>query len=99
MKLLDLPCVLEIQKTTDKTTFYKNGDIGQMIHISEQETIDSKLLDGEYRLASGLTPPTFEVRKRKFNKRNIVRNLNFIFKFNSTENNIIILMKKPYVNY
>lgn len=32
-RLVDMPCVLETQKTLDKSTFFKSGDIGQMLIV------------------------------------------------------------------
>lgn len=35
--LLDLPCVIEAQKTMDYKTFYKSGDISQMLFVHDKE--------------------------------------------------------------
>ena len=32
-KLVDLPCIVECQKTIDNKTFYKSGDICQMLLV------------------------------------------------------------------
>lgn len=32
-RLVDMPCVLETQKTLDKRTFFKSGDVGQMLIV------------------------------------------------------------------
>ncbi|CAN0495051.1 unnamed protein product, partial [Hapterophycus canaliculatus] len=32
-RLVDMPCVLETQKTLDKKTFFKSGDVGQMLIV------------------------------------------------------------------
>lgn len=32
-RLVDLPCVLETQKTLDRSTFFKSGDVGQMLIV------------------------------------------------------------------
>lgn len=37
-RLVDMPCVLESQKTLDKNTFFKSGDIGQMLIVYKVES-------------------------------------------------------------
>lgn len=32
-RLVDLPCVVETQKTLDRSTFFKSGDVGQMLIV------------------------------------------------------------------
>lgn len=32
-RLVDLPCVVETQKTLDRRTFFKSGDVGQMLIV------------------------------------------------------------------
>lgn len=32
-RLVDLPCVVETQKTLDRSTFFKSGDVGQMLVV------------------------------------------------------------------
>lgn len=32
-RLVDMPCVLETQKTLDRSTFFKSGDVGQMLIV------------------------------------------------------------------
>eukprot|EP00834_Sanchytrium_tribonematis_P000791 NODE_15_length_50561_cov_0.608081.p22 type:complete len:306 gc:universal NODE_15_length_50561_cov_0.608081:48889-47972(-) len=82
-KLVDLPCILETQKTVDKKQFYKSGDISQMILVDEEPfekereglTIDelsARLPDldrTDYIYPHGLTPPLQHVRQRRFRKR------------------------------
>ena len=83
MRLVDLPCVTETHKTIDKVTFYKTGDIGQMIIVSspnsfQKELKEQKLIDKNQKKYSGLTPPTFEIQKRVWPKQCNV-NLSFYF--------------------
>lgn len=35
--ILDLPCIIEAQKTIDYKTFYKSGDISQMMYVHDKE--------------------------------------------------------------
>ncbi|CAN0327803.1 unnamed protein product, partial [Laminaria digitata] len=32
-RLVDLPCIVETQKTLDRSTFFKSGDVGQMLVV------------------------------------------------------------------
>jgi len=75
--LVDLPCVLETLKTNDKVNYYKSADIGQMLIIDDPETInydsddESKQMtsyDRHFKYDSGITPPTRNIRKRKFRR-------------------------------
>eukprot|EP01102_Stenamoeba_stenopodia_P003533 TRINITY_DN1364_c0_g1_i1.p1 TRINITY_DN1364_c0_g1~~TRINITY_DN1364_c0_g1_i1.p1 ORF type:complete len:562 (-),score=179.04 TRINITY_DN1364_c0_g1_i1:82-1692(-) len=68
MVLVDLPCILENNKTLDKITYYKCGDVGQMLWVYEGDKMPSEI-DDEFKLNSGITPPTSEIRKRKFRKK------------------------------
>lgn len=71
--LMNLPTVVESHKTFDNKTFLKSGDIGQMLQVfrtnEEKEVVRNKIhkhaLYGEY-MPSGLTPPTIDIVKRKF---------------------------------
>eukprot|EP00667_Euglena_gracilis_P024880 EG_transcript_28897 len=55
-KLVDLPCVTECYKTLDQSTFYKVGDIGQLLHVGPDAHAMSDKHD------SGLTPATQGIR-------------------------------------
>lgn len=75
--LVDLPTVIESQKTLDKKQFYKVADISQMILVDptsgsepfipqsngRHETTDP------YNFSHGLTPPLKHVRQRRFRKK------------------------------
>lgn len=71
--LMNLPTVVESHKTFDNKTFLKSGDIGQMLQVfhtnEEKDVMRNKIhkhtLYGEY-MPSGLTPPTIDIVKRKF---------------------------------
>eukprot|EP00752_Nemacystus_decipiens_P002334 g2207.t1 len=73
-RLVDMPCVLESQKTLDKNTFFKSGDIGQMLIVYKDESAYKKD-DGSASMAGpqelypdGLTPPTKNIVRRRFVK-------------------------------
>lgn len=72
--LVDLPCVVEANKTLDKKNIFKVADICQMLlvtqriaHEEEIWTIRFNFLDQQY--PHGLTPPMQYARKRRFRKR------------------------------
>eukprot|EP01134_Creolimax_fragrantissima_P008421 CFRG8421T1 len=74
--LLDLPCVVECQKTLDGINFYKSADICQMILCEEEK--DAMDVDEPnngkpkkkkpYQYAHGITPPLKNVRRRRWRK-------------------------------
>jgi len=66
--LCDLPCVFESYKTLDKTNYYKSADIGQMLVVSGNEDEETTLA-ADNKLLNGFTPPTRDVRRRKWRKR------------------------------
>jgi transcription initiation factor TFIID subunit 7 len=81
LSLLDLPCVVETHKTLDMRSYYKSGDIGQMLLVEgkrdnkekkegEDAQAPKKIFDHQYRLVDmGVTPATKNIRQRKFRKR------------------------------
>ncbi|KAI7868276.1 TAFII55 protein conserved region-domain-containing protein [Spinellus fusiger] len=74
--LVDLPTIVESQKTLDKKQFYKIADISQMLLVegpSKEENAPS-LANGKhstdpYAYQHGLAPPLKHVRKRRFRKK------------------------------
>ncbi|EGN93258.1 hypothetical protein SERLA73DRAFT_64411 [Serpula lacrymans var. lacrymans S7.3] len=74
-KLVDLPCVIESQKTLDNKQMFKVADICQMLVVGDRVDND----DGashhrnfnieEFIWPHGITPPLHHVRKRRFRKR------------------------------
>lgn len=77
-KLVDLPCIIESLKTTDRKTFYKTADICQMLICTMDDDSDSPEEEGpkkkdkekekKYQWNHGITPPLKNVRKRRFRK-------------------------------
>ncbi|KII88371.1 hypothetical protein PLICRDRAFT_41538 [Plicaturopsis crispa FD-325 SS-3] len=74
-KLVDLPCIVESQKTLDNKQMFKTADICQMLvvenRIENDESITSRKnfnID-EFIWPHGITPPLHHVRKRRFRKR------------------------------
>ncbi|XP_060851036.1 transcription initiation factor TFIID subunit 7 [Rhopalosiphum padi] len=82
-KVVDLPTIIEGQKTIDNKTVYKTADICQMIICKENEEFllsdeDDKTkvfkkkepnkVDKKYLWPHGITPPLKNVRKRRFRK-------------------------------
>jgi TATA-binding protein-associated factor Taf7 len=92
--VLDFPCIIEANKTIDYKTFYKSGDISQMLYVHEDklkkeddlinfnpmtDTIDpnfkrliwNKDPDHKFKLKHGLSRCTRNIRKLRFNKKEI----------------------------
>lgn len=78
-RIVDLPCIVECQKTVDNKTFYKSGDICQMLLVAEtpleaEDANRSQLIRKEkndhkkYVHSHGITPPFKNVRKKRFRK-------------------------------
>lgn len=83
--LVDLPCIIEGQKTIDKKQFYKIADICQMLVVINENgqfvkeengnefqlfpTSLSTMKKQSYRWANGLTPPMQNVRTRRFRRK------------------------------
>lgn len=81
-KVVDLPTVIESLKTIDNKSFYKTADISQMMVCksegeqapAEEESPtknkkkDPNKVDKKFLHPHGITPPTKNVRKRRFRK-------------------------------
>lgn len=82
-KLVDLPCIIESHKTTDRKTLYKTADISQMlVCVSDDEDAEDCVLgqgekkgekkkkdeDKKHQWNHGIAPPLKNVRKRRFRK-------------------------------
>eukprot|EP01084_Bolivina_argentea_P115168 204859_1 len=59
-KLMDLPCIIESQKTYNKNLYFKTGDISQMLVVENTDTEQHG--HGQYILDSGITPPSSDIR-------------------------------------
>lgn len=81
-KIVDLPTIIESLKTIDNKSFYKTADICQMMICKEepdQPTVEEESpaknkkkdpykVDKKFLWPHGITPPTKNVRKRRFRK-------------------------------
>lgn len=80
-KVVDIPTIIESLKTIDNKSFYKTADICQMVickedddqHTDEDNTQKSKKkdpnkVDKKFLWPHGVTPPTKNVRRRRFRK-------------------------------
>lgn len=80
-KIVDLPTIVESWKTIDRKSLYKSADICQMMICKEEldETTDEETpmknkkkdplkVDKKYLWPHGITPPTKNVRRRRFRK-------------------------------
>ncbi|XP_066253955.1 transcription initiation factor TFIID subunit 7 [Euwallacea similis] len=79
-KVVDMPSIIESLKTIDSKNFYKTADICQMLLCKEEEDQftedenpqkkkkDPNKVDKKYLWPHGITPPTKNVRKRRFRK-------------------------------
>lgn len=66
--LESLPCILESHKTFDNQSYYKCGDINQIFRVFDNHAEQEKRDESNDPLLSGLTPPTTNIVKRKFDK-------------------------------
>lgn len=72
--LVNLPCNVETYKTTDHVTYFKGGDVGQMVQVcscaTEREQVRANLrhVEGNFYYPNGLTPPTTNIVKRRYEK-------------------------------
>lgn len=76
--LVDLPCIVESMKGWDRRGWWKSADVCQMLLVtqlvpSEDAAQDAPLPAGldsrTWQWPHGLTPPMYNVRKRRFRKR------------------------------
>ncbi|CAL7946815.1 unnamed protein product [Xylocopa violacea] len=81
-KIVDLPTIVESLKTIDNKSFYKTADICQMLICKEeddhtttdeespvrQKKKDPNKVDKKFLWPHGITPPTKNVRRRRFRK-------------------------------
>lgn len=80
-RLVDLPCIIESLKTTDKKVFYKSADICQMLVCKTKDETFSNSEDekekeknqADFQLKKhlwphGLAPPLKNVRRKRFRK-------------------------------
>lgn len=81
-KIVDLPTIIESLKTIDNKSFYKTADLCQMMICKEEpdpattdeestsknKKKDPYKVDKKYLWPHGITPPTKNVRKRRFRK-------------------------------
>ncbi|KAG9296012.1 hypothetical protein G9A89_011864 [Geosiphon pyriformis] len=75
-RLVDLPCIIESQKTLNNKQFYKIGDVSQMLVVENPISDESQLNTNKEPLKwddfiwpDGLATPLKNVRKRRFRKR------------------------------
>ncbi|KAF8915380.1 TAFII55 protein conserved region-domain-containing protein [Mucidula mucida] len=74
-KLVDLPCIIEAQKTLDNKQMFKVADICQMLVVENRIENDEPQANQknfnieEFIWPHGITPPLHHVRKRRFRKR------------------------------
>ncbi|KAI0374871.1 hypothetical protein BV20DRAFT_961077 [Pilatotrama ljubarskyi] len=74
-KLVDLPCIIESQKTLDNKQMFKVADICQMLVVEDKIPNEEALANqknfniDEFIWPHGITPPLKHVRKRRFRKR------------------------------
>ncbi|KAJ4488028.1 TAFII55 protein conserved region-domain-containing protein [Lentinula aciculospora] len=76
-KLVDMPCIIESQKTLDNKQMFKVADICQMLVVENRlvdnnedvVTKEKNLNIDDFIWPHGITPPLAHVRKRRFRKR------------------------------
>ncbi|KAI8620311.1 TAFII55 protein conserved region-domain-containing protein [Chytriomyces sp. MP71] len=80
MTLVDLPCIIESQKTWDNRQLYKICDISQMLVVEESSASQhvSREATADYVWPHGITAPLSYVRKRRFRKRIDKRDIEYV---------------------
>lgn len=74
--LLDLPCFIEGMKTIDYKTLFKSTDVSQIMLVTNKEKTSEEIKEfedfiyekDEYASRHGITPPSFDVREKRFKK-------------------------------
>ena len=76
--LVDLPCIIESMKSWDKRGWWKSADICQMLLVigrvsteaeAQTASVPREIDQKNWQYPHGLTPPMYNVRKRRFRKR------------------------------
>ncbi|CAM9762440.1 unnamed protein product [Chrysoparadoxa australica] len=69
-RLVNLPCLVETHKTLDHVTYFKSGDVGQMLVVYQDaeayQADDDHAVSSQDYFPDGLTPPTKNIVRRKF---------------------------------
>ncbi|KAK6532899.1 hypothetical protein TWF281_007070 [Arthrobotrys megalospora] len=79
--LVDLPCIIESNKTIDKgKNIFKTADISQMLLVGERlifedQTLSNAVPNSLINYPHGITPPMHWARRRRFRKRAVNRNM------------------------
>ncbi|KAN0140962.1 TAFII55 protein conserved region domain containing protein [Lactarius tabidus] len=74
-KLVDLPCVIEAQKTLDNKRMFKVADICQMLVVEQRITSEEVVNNhksiniDDFIWPHGVNPPLHHIRKRRFRRR------------------------------
>jgi TATA-binding protein-associated factor Taf7 len=68
-ELVDLPCVVESYKTMDCQTYYKSGDVSQMILVKTQEQMDQEL---RRKKMNYLSQSSTDKKSKKKTKKRII---------------------------
>jgi len=67
-RLLDLPNIIELQKTQNGYLFHKSGNVSQILICSSNKDLLDKIGDSNFQYAHGLSPPFYNAHKRVFRK-------------------------------
>ncbi|KAK6336329.1 hypothetical protein TWF696_001890 [Orbilia brochopaga] len=79
--LVDLPCIIESNKTIDKgKNIFKTADISQMLLVGDRLILEDQVLSNAIpssltNYPHGITPPLHWARRRRFRKRVVNRNM------------------------
>ena len=71
-KLMNLPNIIEAQKTVDKKNIFKTVDVSQILVVIKRISDESEIEDispGEEDFDSGITPPLKNVGKSKYRRK------------------------------
>merc|ERR1711924_379459 len=64
-KIVDLPCIIETQKTQNGYLFHKSGSVSQMLICSRDAHVFDTINE-EFLYNHGISPPFHNIRKKRF---------------------------------
>ena len=72
-RLVNLPNIVEVQKTVDKKNIFKTVDISQILQvvskIRSEDEIENLQVEKDEMISDGLTPPLHNVTKSKYRRK------------------------------
>lgn len=66
LHVADLPCTVETHKTLDNQHYFKNGNVGQVLLVTEPDTDIDSLVDYDGFVTAGITPASNNIRTERW---------------------------------